>query len=114
MNGRPLTFEDLKADCNGRASKAAFVTLANELIANGRRPDVVYRAMLNAALAASLARSTSDYYSFTLAAESTSIDARQEAEEIIRAELSTPEARAFLEEVGIDEAMKDAKEAIRD
>lgn len=64
MTTEPITFSDLITDKDGDASKLAFMTLAKELIADGRRPDRVFRAMLRAAYATSIEHSMEEHYDF--------------------------------------------------
>ena len=59
-----VTFSDLITDKDGDASRQAFELLAKELLADCRRPDRVFRAMLRAAYAASLDHSITEHYDF--------------------------------------------------
>ena len=114
MNKRPINFQDLETDRAGIASQAAFVALANELIADGRRPHSVFCAMLHAAYEASLARSIREYYEFAAFAEGHAASNEELAKKLFDADFNSPETQAILEEIGIEEAMKEAEEAIRD
>ena len=113
MNKRPIDFKDLETDRAGIASQAAFVALANELIDDGRRPSTVFRAMLYAAYEASLARSISDYYEFASSATGNAVANEELARTLFDAEFNSPETQAFLKEIDIEEAMKEAEEAIK-
>ncbi|MEO0384569.1 MAG: hypothetical protein AAF234_13560 [Pseudomonadota bacterium] len=114
MNKRPIDFKDLETDRAGIASQAAFVALANELIADGRRPHTVFRAMLHAAYEASLARSILDYHEFASSAAGHAAANEGLAKALFDADFNAPETQAFLKEIDIEKAMKEAEEAIRD
>jgi len=114
MTKRTIDFKDLETDRAGIASKAAFVALANELIADGRCPHNVFCAMLHAAYEASLARSTREHYAFMVFAAADTADWEPRAKKIFDAELNSPETQAFLKEIGIEEAFAEAEKACRD
>lgn len=114
MDKRPINFSDLETDHAGIASQAAFVALANELIADGRHPHSVFCAMLHAAYEVSLARSICEYHAFAVFAAGDAASNEELAKKLFDAELNSPKTQAILKEIGIEEAMKEAEEAIRD
>lgn len=113
MEKLPLTFEELTTDRDGNASKAAFVSLANELIDDGRHPYSVFRAMLRAAYEASISHSISEHYTFVVEAAWDTADWKEQAKKMIDASLNTPEAKAFFEEIDIENAIKEAEAKVR-
>lgn len=58
------SFSEFFTDKDGDYSKARFLSLARELLEQGRRPDRVFTAMLRAANQASLDHSLSEHYDF--------------------------------------------------
>ena len=114
MNKRSIDFKDLETDRAGIASQAAFVALANQLIDDGGRPHTVFRAMLHAAYEASLARSIREYYEFASSATGHAVENEKLAKTLFDADFNFPETQAFLKEIDIEAAMKEAEEAIRD
>ena len=64
MQDNQESFSEFITDHDGEYSKSKFLSVANALIEEGRRPERVFRAMLLAAYRASFEHSTDEHYSF--------------------------------------------------
>lgn len=64
MNDTENTFSDFVTDKDGNYSKSQFLSLANDLIEQGRDPSRVFLAMYRAAAQASINHSIAEHYGF--------------------------------------------------
>ena len=62
MNDIDMTFSDFVSDKDGEFSKAQFLSVANQLVEQGRNPGRVFLAMYRAAAMASIEHSISEHY----------------------------------------------------
>lgn len=111
---RPIKYDHLLTDEAGHASQFEFVNLANQLIADGRKPHVVFMSMLHAAYEASLARSYGEHYEFLMFAEADTADNLPLAKRMFDMHMESPAIKAILEELDIDGALAELEKSEQD
>ena len=80
MSDSSKTFSDFITDKDGDYSQAQFISLARQLLEQGRRPERVFRAMLRAAYDVSIQHSISEHRDFLIYAAKDTADWLQQVE----------------------------------